>query len=67
MPRLKPIPLPDDLPPDIPPEMFVKVMRYLASRAGKAGKGKAKARTSEQARAAITKRWEKERAKKKEA
>lgn len=39
--------------------MYHKVMRYLASRAGRAGKGKAKARTSEQARAAVLKRWAK--------
>ena len=34
----------------------------LGKRGGKAGKGSAKARTSEQARAAANSRWEKERA-----
>lgn len=61
MPRSKPQPIvpPPDLPPDIPPEMFEKVMRYLASRAGKSGRGQAKARSSEQARAAVKARWDK--------
>ena len=65
MPRsTKPIPVPADLPPDIPPEMFQRVMHYLASRAGRAGKGKAKARSSEQARAAVEARWAKAKDKK---
>jgi hypothetical protein len=34
-------------------------MRYLASKGGKAGKGTAKARTSDQARAAVEARWAK--------
>lgn len=40
------------------------VSEYLSKigqKGGKAGTGKAKARTSEQARAAINKRWEKKR------
>lgn len=35
----------------------------LGRKGGKAGSGKAKARTSEQARAAVLKRWENHRAK----
>lgn len=35
----------------------------LGRKGGKAGSGKAKARTSEHARAAVLKRWEKHRAK----
>ncbi len=41
------------------------VSRYLSKigqKGGKAGKGAAKARSSEQARAAVNKRWEKKRA-----
>jgi len=43
-----------------------EVRRYLAEigrRGGAAGRGEAKARTTEQARAAVLKRWERERAK----
>lgn len=35
----------------------------LGRKGGKAGRGKAKARSSETARAAVLKRWEKQRAK----
>jgi hypothetical protein len=43
-----------------------EIRRYLAEigrKGGAAGRGKVKARTSEQARAAITKRWERAKAK----
>ena len=47
------------------PAQIREVLRFLASRGGKAGTGKAKARSSEQARAAVNARWAKARAKKK--
>jgi hypothetical protein len=43
--------------------MTNETLRYMAAqlgrKGGKAGKGKAKARTSEQARAAVNTRWKK--------
>ena len=60
MPRKKRQPKPLE---DLPQKQIREVMRALASRGGKV-KGISKARTSEQARAAVNVRWEKERAKK---
>lgn len=51
--------------PPSPPPALSKVMAYLGAKGGAAGTGSAKARTTEQARAAITARWDRERAKKK--
>lgn len=48
---------------DLPPELIRKVMRAMGSKGGKV-KGSCKARSSEQARAAVNARWAKERAKK---
>lgn len=39
-----------------------RAAKTLGAKGGKSGRGKAKARTSEQARAAANARWEKERA-----
>jgi hypothetical protein len=44
---------------EIPPELLSQVMSALGKKGGKAGKGKAKARSSEQARAAVNVRWSK--------
>jgi len=60
----KPKPKPDPL-QEIPPELLSQVMSALGKKGGAAGTGKAKARSSEQARAAINARWDKVRAKKK--
>jgi hypothetical protein len=64
MPRSKKPTPPDNLPPGLTPELLELAKRYLASQAGRAGKGKAKARTPEQARAAVEARWAKAKKKK---
>ena len=67
MPRSKkPTPPLDDLPPPLTPELLELAKRDLASQAGRAGRGKAKARTPEQARAAIEARWAKHKKKPKQ-
>jgi hypothetical protein len=43
------------------------IRSYLNAKAGKAGKGASKARSSEQARAAINARWDRVRAQKEKA
>jgi hypothetical protein len=63
MPR-RPTPPPQDLPPGLTPELLALAKHYLASKMGRTGKGKSKARSSAQARAAVTARWDRERAKK---
>ena len=47
--------------PPKPPPNLSEVMSYLGKKGGKAGTGKAKARSSEQARAAVNARWAKKR------
>lgn len=56
MPRKKKKPEPEEL----PPEMIREVMSAMGRKGGKV-RGIAKARTSEQARAAVMVRWEKAR------
>lgn len=46
-------------PPETPPPNLSEVMAYLGARGGKAGKGPAKARSSDQASAAAKARWAK--------
>lgn len=48
---------------ELPPEILRKVMSLIGKKGGKA-KGIRKARSSEQARAAVQVRWDKERARK---
>lgn len=59
MPRKKPKPKNTE---DLPRELVRKVMRAMASKGGKV-RGKCKARTSEQARAAVNARWARQREK----
>jgi hypothetical protein len=47
--------------PELPPELIRQVMSAMGKKGGQA-KGLRKARSSEQARAAVQARWEKERA-----
>jgi hypothetical protein len=63
MPRSKKPTPPANLPPGLTPELLELAKRYLASQAGRAGKGPSKARTSAQARAAIEARWAKQKPK----
>ena len=51
---------------DLPPDLIKQVMAAMGRKGGKA-KGLRKARSSEQARAAVNVRWEKERAAKDKA
>lgn len=51
---------------DLPPELIRKVMKEMGRKGGQV-RGISKARTSEQARAAVNVRWAKQKAEKKKA